>query len=553
MFASQAMPNIDFTYSHNLPDFLNPRLPDLSQAEYTSPIAKAHPRKNRRPLLELPNLHTASSTNSDIFEDMADENLMSASTFQSRSASDNVSGASRFDGLGITTADDPSIESSANSRTSQISPLDFEQDANNTPGSFPQKLSSPFNEHNILANASIPASYGQPIPYDFTTPDYTPISTHSSTYQLQTLSASRPPESPFELQNNAYYSTPRGATFTRPSLPQIATAVAATPISTSSCYATPVMQASPMYWTPQSTSSVYRGHPGFTPTSAHLPTAMLSYASPHPNQYMYDMAPASSIATYPPRRKPHLRPSLSESSVSRISSPARVRAASTGYHLQPSTFSHQTFGMHQQLPLPPLPPSVLVSTPHKPSQSPYINPRSQGCGGHCKPPKKKMPASPPREDFTNKHAPYMIPIRQELNFRGDLYTPKWKRRTPNGRWEGWCGDCVPGRWLDLKNSRYWEDKLRNHGICAKTKIKFDEPAQIRWVCTDGSIVVQEDGHSPTEMSDYEDTKRREGFCNTCKTWILMDGVRVKARGRAVSWWMHAYKVRESLTNIANIC
>lgn len=95
----------------------------------------------------------------------------------------------------------------------------------------------------------------------------------------------------------------------------------------------------------------------------------------------------------------------------------------------------------------------------------------------------------------------------------------------------------------MKNSRFWEDKLRNHGICAKTKMRFEEPIQIRWVSADGTVVPEE---ALAEGSDpFVDQRKREGLCGECHSWIGMDGLRTKARDRAVGWWMHAYKVRQS--------
>lgn len=306
-------------------------------------------------------------------------------------------------------------------------------------------------------------------------------------------------------------------------------------------------------WTPQSSEMCWQNATCLTPVAMQPVTTMDQHMSQGEDWYYQtsDSTPSARTAmTVPLRRKPHLRPSLSESCVPRISSPARLRAATTGHFLQPPQYEHGGETIQQQLPLPPLPPSVLINTPmvmsshvvhsdsprlrHRPSRSTSSTPN-----------RRKRPISPPASDFAQNNVPYLIPVRQDPAFQGDLYTPKYKRRTPNGRWEGWCGYCPGGRWLDLKNSRYWEDKLRNHGICAKTKMKFAEPIEIRRVNPDGSVVVKtEVGVDPNDP--FADQKKREGLCGTCGVWIHMDGLRTKARDRAVGWWMHAYKVSEVL-------
>lgn len=46
------------------------------------------------------------------------------------------------------------------------------------------------------------------------------------------------------------------------------------------------------------------------------------------------------------------------------------------------------------------------------------------------------------------------PREQSLKSVNDLYTPKWVRFSGSKK-EGLCDVCVPGRWLQLKDSAYW--------------------------------------------------------------------------------------------------
>lgn len=323
------------------------------------------------------------------------------------------------------------------------------------------------------------------------------------------------------------------------------------PQTSNLAYATPTVEASPFQWTPQSATPESQDATQYAQYSSNMPPVMLDYSicssedqgsqPPQPQQGV------RTVMTMPQRGKPHLRPSLSESCVPRISSPVRMRATTMGQFLQaPPYYQYANQVAAQQLPLPPLPPSVLINTPQMQRPGGIItgnqaqsHRHSRSCSNTSA--RRKRPSSPPPSDFSNTHMPYLVPIRQEPTFSGDLYTPRYKRRTSNGRWEGWCGYCQPGRWLDLKNSRFWEDKLRNHGICAKTKMRFAEPEKIRWVTADGSV-IPEDGLGPENNDPFLEQKKREGLCGTCKTWVGMDGLRTKARDRAVGWWMHAYKV-----------
>lgn len=46
------------------------------------------------------------------------------------------------------------------------------------------------------------------------------------------------------------------------------------------------------------------------------------------------------------------------------------------------------------------------------------------------------------------------PRRQKLKYPGDMYTPQWVRYSGHVK-EGYCDNCKPGKWLQLKNSAYW--------------------------------------------------------------------------------------------------
>ena len=131
------------------------------------------------------------------------------------------------------------------------------------------------------------------------------------------------------------------------------------------------------------------------------------------------------------------------------------------------------------------------------------------------PEQPSRPISPPPEELspTEGPAPTQNPVSPY-----DAYTPKYKRGT-KGQLEGFCGLCKPGRWLNMKNSRYWYDKNYNHGINSKTRRAFDLPVERRFKM----------GHSVI----------REGLCGTCDQWIDIDSCRMSWK----HWWKHAYKVR----------
>lgn len=129
------------------------------------------------------------------------------------------------------------------------------------------------------------------------------------------------------------------------------------------------------------------------------------------------------------------------------------------------------------------------------------------------------PSDPPEEDM-NPSDPDMKPQQQEPRFPGDLYTPRWVRGHGNKR-EGYCGYCKPGRWLVLKNSGYWYDRLFTHGVCNDTGAPFQAPLESR--PTDGNA----DGW--------------EGLCGGCNDWVNL----VSNKKKATSWFRHAKNVSDS--------
>jgi hypothetical protein len=129
---------------------------------------------------------------------------------------------------------------------------------------------------------------------------------------------------------------------------------------------------------------------------------------------------------------------------------------------------------------------------------------------------REEPSDPPEEDM-NPSDPDMKPQQQEPRFPGDLYTPRWVRGHGNKR-EGYCGYCKPGRWLVLKNSGYWYDRLFTHGVCNDTGAPFQSPLETR--PTDGNS----DGW--------------EGLCGGCNDWVNL----VSNKKKATSWFRHAKNV-----------
>jgi len=113
--------------------------------------------------------------------------------------------------------------------------------------------------------------------------------------------------------------------------------------------------------------------------------------------------------------------------------------------------------------------------------------------------------------FSNSDAHDLEP-RANQDCAANLYTPQWTRCKGTAR-QGWCGLCQPGRWLDLRNSEYWYDKLYRHGID-----------------TNGDLLSR-----PQNVRKTVSNRGWECLCATCNKWITLK------RGEA-SWFRHVYEV-----------
>ena len=69
---------------------------------------------------------------------------------------------------------------------------------------------------------------------------------------------------------------------------------------------------------------------------------------------------------------------------------------------------------------------------------------------------------------------------QKVRFEGDIYTPKLVRYSGNAK-EGFCDQCNPGRWLQLKNSAYWYHKQFFHGVSSISGKPFEPPLSTKIV------------------------------------------------------------------------
>lgn len=227
--------------------------------------------------------------------------------------------------------------------------------------------------------------------------------------------------------------------------------------------------------------------------------------------------------------------------------------------------------------------------------SPFISPTSSPESVVC-------PSSPPPEDLTPEDK-FFTPQCEDPKWPGDIYTPKYKRRArkppeKGGKppFEGWCGLCR--RWLSLKTSRFWEDKVKNHGINSRTRRRFERPLEIRMfprqagasrgvdsvsvvdvqprpdddrtsmIQDRSGLMVPSEDDGDIEMAMYAQqqthegesggpdiamavpsgsTKKdsasdtrwvRRGHCRVCHQWVKMDTPARKDR----AWWDHARAV-----------
>ncbi|KAF9090519.1 hypothetical protein BGX27_002227, partial [Mortierella sp. AM989] len=105
--------------------------------------------------------------------------------------------------------------------------------------------------------------------------------------------------------------------------------------------------------------------------------------------------------------------------------------------------------------------------------------------------------------------------KQKLRYDGDQYTPQWVRNTGQAK-EGFCDTCVPGKWLQLKNSAFWYHKQFFHGISSVSGKMFSTPVQ-------------------TRQMEQEDI---EGLCHQCHEWIPISNHK---RQNSMLWYRHAHK------------
>jgi len=117
--------------------------------------------------------------------------------------------------------------------------------------------------------------------------------------------------------------------------------------------------------------------------------------------------------------------------------------------------------------------------------------------------------APPLSNRGDQHSD--LTPRPSQDCAANLYTPRWTRGRGTAR-QGWCGLCQPGRWLDLRNSEYWYDKLYRHGID-----------------TNGNLLSR-----PQNVRKTTNNRGWECLCAACTKWISLK------RGEA-SWFRHAYE------------
>lgn len=123
-------------------------------------------------------------------------------------------------------------------------------------------------------------------------------------------------------------------------------------------------------------------------------------------------------------------------------------------------------------------------------------------------------------------------VSHKAHLPNDLYTPSFVRGTGIDR-EGYCSVCSPGRWLKIKNSEYWYDKLFRHGISSATGRAFEAPSAVR--------NVPAPHMQPQKARQKPVVCTRKGRCASCGLWLplgkMRDGIYL-----GVAWIRHAYKV-----------
>ncbi|RIB12542.1 hypothetical protein C2G38_1976455 [Gigaspora rosea] len=116
----------------------------------------------------------------------------------------------------------------------------------------------------------------------------------------------------------------------------------------------------------------------------------------------------------------------------------------------------------------------------------------------------------------NDPKPDAQPRRQKLKYPGDMYTPQWVRYPGHSK-EGFCNDCKPGKWLQLKNSAYWYHKQFFHGISSVS----------------GKMFVP-----PVETRKFESGDCTEGLCHQCGQWVP---IATSKKKNSMLWFRHAHK------------
>ncbi|CAG8622847.1 2801_t:CDS:2 [Funneliformis mosseae] len=126
-----------------------------------------------------------------------------------------------------------------------------------------------------------------------------------------------------------------------------------------------------------------------------------------------------------------------------------------------------------------------------------------------------IPETPqPSVDLSNSRSDAQ-PRRQKLRYPGDMYTPQWVRYSGHAK-EGYCDNCKPGKWLQLRNSAFWYHKQFFHGISSVS----------------GKTFV-----SPIETRKFDDDCI-EGLCHQCGQWVPIAATRKK---NSMLWFRHAHK------------
>lgn len=121
-------------------------------------------------------------------------------------------------------------------------------------------------------------------------------------------------------------------------------------------------------------------------------------------------------------------------------------------------------------------------------------------------------------------------VRNHSHRPDDMYSPHYIRGFGIDR-EGYCALCSPCRWLKIKNSEYWYDKVFKHGISATSGQLFQLPTAVRQAGEDVPLLAIKP--KPAAMP--------EGRCPMCSRWIPLGKLR-DGRVLGVVWIRHAIGV-----------